>query len=76
MTQPSRKDRLRPAELLGFCGVLAVFVGVVVLLSTRDVALAAIGLGITFIIAAVVVAMLLLTGKPDTETPDEDDSDR
>lgn len=76
MTEPSRKDRLRPAELLGFCGVLSVFVGVVVLLSTRDFALAAIGLGITFVIAAVVVAMLLLTGKPDTDIPDEDDSSR
>jgi hypothetical protein len=76
MTEPSRKDRLRPAELIGFCAVLAVFTGVVVLLSTRDLALAAIGLGITFVIAAVVVAMLLLTGKPEKETPDEGDSDR
>jgi hypothetical protein len=74
MTEPTRKDRLRPAELLGFCGVLAVFTGVVVLLSTRDIALAAIGLGITFIVAVVVVVMLLLTGKPKKETPDEDAS--
>ena len=31
-TDPSKRDRTRPAELLGFSGVIALFVAVVVLL--------------------------------------------
>ena len=38
--QPSRRARTRPAELLGLSGVLALFVGLTVLMSTRDVVLA------------------------------------
>ena len=34
MSTPSRRDRLRPAELLGISAVVAVFIGLVVLMST------------------------------------------
>ena len=46
MTAPSRRDRTRPLELLGLSGVFAVFVGVVVLISTREIVLALIFAGI------------------------------
>lgn len=65
--QPSRRDRLKPAELLGISGVMALFVGLTVLLTTRDIVLALITLGVTFILALVVIAMLVLGMKPNAD---------
>ncbi len=56
---------MRPLELLTLSLVLAAFVGIVVLMSTRDVVLAAIFFGITFVVALVVLAMLALAVSPD-----------
>ena len=75
MTEPSRRDRLRPAELVGFSAVIAIFVGGVVLLSTRDFALAAIFLGVAFIGTLLVIAMLLLSMKPNKSSTDRNDTD-
>ena len=74
--QPSRSERLRPAELLGFSGVLALVVGLVVLMSTRQVLLSVVSLGITFIVVLVAVAMFTLNTKPnDAEQSDLDEQD-
>lgn len=70
MTTPSRRDRLRPVELLGISAIVAVFTGLVVLLSTRELMLAAIFLGVAFIVVVVVLAMLQLAS-----TSDQDDND-
>ena len=76
VTSPSRKDRLRPLELLVLSGIIAVFVGLVVGASTRDIALGAIFLGITFILSLMTLAMLALAVKPDdAEKHDLDDQD-
>jgi uncharacterized membrane protein HdeD (DUF308 family) len=64
MSTPSRKDRTRPVELLVFAGVLGVFAGLVVLMSTRDVILALVFLGVAFIVSLVVLAMLALAVQP------------
>lgn len=70
---PSRRDRLRPLELVGFAGVLAVFAAVVILLVLRDksgvpnFAMAGIVAGIVFIVVTLVVALLGLGGKPSAE---------
>lgn len=84
---PSRRDRLRPLELVGFAGVLAVFAGLVVLLVLRtpegvaDFARAGIVTGIVFIISLLALALLGLGGKPseedlearkDLQSPDKD----
>ena len=84
---PSRHDRLRPLELLGFAAVLALFAGGVVLYSTQGWrtlhgwAVAGIFAGIGFIVALLVLALLGLGGKPskedlearkDLRTPDND----
>lgn len=84
---PSRRDRLRPLELVGFAGVLAVFAGLVVLLVLRtpegiaDFGRAGIVTGIVFIISLLVLALLGLGGKPsdediearkDLQSPDKD----
>lgn len=70
MTNPSRRDRMRPVELLGISAIIAVFTGLVVLLSTREVMLALIFLGVAFIVVVVVLAMLQLAS-----TSDQDDND-
>ncbi|WP_228452382.1 hypothetical protein [Rathayibacter toxicus] len=74
--QPTRKDRLRPLELIGFSVVLALFVGLVVLLSTRELVVALIAFGVTFIVVLVAIAMFSLTFKPDdAEIADIDEQD-
>ncbi|PZE79739.1 hypothetical protein [Curtobacterium sp. MCBD17_032] len=70
MTTPSRRDRLRPAELLGISAIIAVVVGLVVLMSTREPTLALVFFGVGFIVVVVVMAMLQLTS-----TSDQDDND-
>ena len=84
---PSRRDRLRPLELVGFSGVLAVFAGLVVLLVLRtpegiaDFTRAGIVTGIIFIVSLLVLALLGLGAKPseedvearkDLQSPDKD----
>ncbi|HEV7955964.1 MAG: hypothetical protein JWL94_984 [Microbacteriaceae bacterium] len=75
--QPSRKDRFRPLELLVLSAVVAVVVGLVVLLSTRDVEISIIFTGISFIVTLMVFAMLALATKPTgEERNDLDEQDR
>jgi uncharacterized membrane protein YhhN len=73
MTTPSWRDRVRPAEFLGLSAVFAVFVGVVVLMTTRELDLALIFLCIGFIVALVVIAMLALAAKPNDDEQHEID---
>lgn len=65
--QPSRRDRLKPLELLVFSGVLGVFAGVVVLIASRSLVLAGVFAGIGFIVSLLFVALLGLGGKPSEE---------
>ena len=65
MVQPNRRDRTRPIELLAISGGLAIFVGLIALMSTRGLGLAGIFAVITFIVALVVLAMLVLAIRPD-----------
>ena len=75
--KPSRSEKLKPIELVGFSAVMAVFLGLVVLMSTRDVVLALIGFGGTFILVLVVIAMLVLGMKPNpAERSDLDEQNR
>jgi hypothetical protein len=75
--KPSRSEKLKPVELVGFSAVLALFLGLTVLMSTRDVVLSLIGFGGTFILVLVVIAMLVLGMKPNpAERSDLDEQDR
>ncbi|PRY67991.1 hypothetical protein B0I08_105155 [Glaciihabitans tibetensis] len=65
MTSPSRKDRLRPLELLVLSGIVAVFLGLVVAASTRDFGLGVIFFGVGFILTLMTLAMLALSVKVD-----------
>jgi len=63
--KPSRAERFRPAELIGLSFLLAIFAGVIVAVSTRDVTLGVIFLGVAFIVSLVMFAMLtLVAGDP------------
>lgn len=70
MAIPDRRARTRPLELLGLSGGLAIFLGLIVLMSTRDLILALIFLGVGFIVALVAFAMIALA-----ITPPEPDAD-
>jgi membrane protein implicated in regulation of membrane protease activity len=80
--QPSRRDRFLPVELLAISGGLAVFVGLIVLIATREFVLAAISLGIAFIVSVVLLALFALAFKPtaaeveDIHEQDAADGDR
>ncbi len=71
--QPSRRERFRPAELIGLSLAVGLFAGVVVLFTARDLGLAVIFLGIAFIVALVGFAMLaLVAGEPKAPGGDQD----
>jgi hypothetical protein len=76
-TPPSRRDRFRPVELLIFAAIVAVFVGLVVAGSIRNLATGGIFAGVAFIVSLVVLATLAITTKPDAEERrDIDDQDQ
>lgn len=64
MSTPSRRDRLRPLELLALSAVIAIFTGAIVLMSTRVSAQALIWAGVAFIVSLVAIAMFVLALKP------------
>lgn len=70
VSEPDRRARTRPLELLGLSAALAVFAGVVVFISTRDIVIGLIALGGGFIVSLVVFAMIALAmSPPDDGTP-------
>ena len=62
---PTRRQRLRPVELVVMAALVAVFIGVVVLITTRDLPLASIFAGVAFIVALLLLAMLALVETSD-----------
>ena len=62
--EPTRRDRFLPVELLGISLGLGVFVGLIVLIGTREFILAGIALGVAFILALVLMALFALAFKP------------
>lgn len=66
-TPPSRRDRTRPGELIALSAGMGLFVGLVVFMSTRQLELALIFLGVAFIVSLVGLAMLALAVRPTGE---------
>ena len=74
--RPTRRDLMKPVQLLGLAFVCALFAGIVTLVSMgffqskpgdqieRALVIAAIAAGVTFIVVLVVVALLLLAVDP------------
>lgn len=68
--RPTLRERARPAEVLGLAAVLAGFVGLGVLFTTRNPLLAVEFFGAAFVVSVLVSATLLLAiSKPE---PPED----
>lgn len=65
--QPSLRDRMKPVEFIGIAAVLALFVGLIVLMATREPVLSLIFFGVAFIVTLIVLAMFALGFKPDDE---------
>ena len=63
----SRRDRMRPFEVIGLAVIVGAFTGVIVLVSTRNLTLAAIWLGVAFIAMLVLSATIVLMIQPRKE---------
>jgi len=63
--KPSTREILRPAELVGGSAILAVFGGLIMLAASRSWIVAAVGFGVIFIVALVVIALFVQSIKPD-----------
>ncbi|GAA2176337.1 hypothetical protein GCM10009846_29750 [Agrococcus versicolor] len=70
---PSRRDRLKPVEYVGFAGGIGIFSGLVVLLVIREPIHALVIGGVAFIVSLVVIATLTLAMQP--AKPGEGDDD-
>jgi uncharacterized membrane protein len=70
-----RSDKTRPVELVGLSAVAAFFVGGIVLMVTRDVTLASIAGGGTFVVTIITLAMLVLAMSPQVSKPDNNPHD-
>jgi len=73
---PARRDRTRPAELIGLSVAFATVLGLVVLAATREFTLALEFAGVGFIGSLVVLAMLLLAVVPNEKKGDGSDPPR
>lgn len=77
MDTPSIRERLRPFELLAISAVIGLFTGLVIMLTTREWWLAAIGFGVAFILSVMMIALLALSAKPnEAERDDLSEQDR
>lgn len=68
----TRRQRMKPLELVGMAAVTAVFIGVVVLIATHDISLAAIFAGVAFIVALLLLAMFALVETSDDAEPSDE----
>lgn len=77
MTEPDKRARTKPIELLGVAAGLALFGGLVVLMVTRDFIVSGIFFGVFFIVTLVVLAILVLAVNPvdDARRRDEREND-
>lgn len=69
MGKTNRKALLKPFQLLGLSAAFGIFVLLIVLLTTQNFVNGLIGAGITFVLSVVVLAMLVLSYKPNAEAP-------
>ena len=69
---PTRRDKTRPAELLGLSAVIGIAIALITYFSTRNLLTAAEFGGVAFIVALVVFAMLLLAVSPPRSSEDDD----
>ncbi len=71
----ARSDKTRPAELVGLASVAGLFIGGIVLMVTRDFALAAIAGGGGFVVTIISLAMMVLAMSPQLPESDNNPHD-
>jgi hypothetical protein len=74
VTEPTRRERLRPVELIGMSAIIGIAFGVITYFATRDLLVAVEVLGGAFIVSLVVFAMFLLAVTPRRDGDDEGSS--
>lgn len=74
MTEPTRRQKLRPIEYVMLSGVMSLFAGLVVLMVTRDLLVSVIASGLVFIVVIIGIAMLLLAVSPNSAQDGEKSS--
>ena len=62
--EPTRRQRLKPFEYLVFAAGVGIFIGLIVMLSVRDVVLTLVFGGVGFIVTLLLIATLMLAIKP------------
>ncbi|GAB2526128.1 hypothetical protein [Paramicrobacterium agarici] len=65
MTKPSKREMLKPLELLSIAAAFGIFAGLITLMSTRDFLLTVMFTGVAFIVGLVFLALFALTIKPN-----------
>jgi len=65
MTEPTARITLRPAELVGLAGIVALFVGLITLMATRELIFSLIVFGGAFVLGLITLAMLMLAVTPN-----------
>jgi hypothetical protein len=65
MTVPTIREKLKPIELVVVSLVIASVTALIVMIISRDIILASIALGVSFIVCLVVMAMFVLAIKPN-----------
>ncbi|KAM9862144.1 hypothetical protein ACI1US_01987 [Leucobacter sp. BZR 635] len=62
---------LKPAEIFGFSGVLAIFAALIVLMSSRSFMLTIIFAAIAFVVSLAFIGLISLGGKKQSDTEGE-----
>lgn len=60
----SRNDKTTPFQLVGLATLAGLFIGVIILVVIRDLKMAALFAGGTFVVSILVLAMIVLTMSP------------
>jgi hypothetical protein len=65
MTEPRPRITLGAGELVGLAAIIAVFIGAITLMVTRDITLSLIVFGGAFVLGLIALAMLMLAITPN-----------
>lgn len=71
----ARSEKSRPLELVGLSAVVAVFIGVIVMMVTKNLQMAAVFAGTAFIVTVLFLAMLVLATSPQLPPRSENPHD-
>ena len=71
----SRSDKTKPFQLVGLALGAGGFLGAIVLMVTRDIRMAGIFAGSTFVVVILVLAMIVLTMSPQLPPRDNNPHD-